>query len=38
MKNIYQVLDQLAIVYEKHEHPAVYTVEEAGNKITKKKL
>lgn len=29
MKNIYQVLDTLQIPYEKHEHPAVFTVEEA---------
>lgn len=27
--NIYKVLEDLAISYEKHEHPAVYTVEEA---------
>ncbi|MBI4004952.1 prolyl-tRNA synthetase associated domain-containing protein [Candidatus Roizmanbacteria bacterium] len=29
MNTIYQVLSKLEIPYEKHEHPAVYTVEEA---------
>jgi Ala-tRNA(Pro) deacylase len=29
MKDIYTVLDNLQIKYEKHEHPAVFTVEEA---------
>ncbi len=29
MKNIYDALDALHIPYEKHEHPAVFTVEEA---------
>ncbi len=29
MKNIYEVLHELQITYTKHEHPAVYTVEEA---------
>ncbi|MBP1605547.1 MAG: prolyl-tRNA synthetase associated protein [Acidobacteria bacterium] len=26
---VYQALDRLGIAYERHEHPAVYTVEEA---------
>ena len=30
MKDIYQVLEGLHVQYEKHEHPAVYTVEEAA--------
>lgn len=29
MNDIYQILKQLGIKYEKFEHPAVYTVEEA---------
>lgn len=29
MKTIYDVLSELRISYEKHEHPAVFTVEEA---------
>lgn len=29
MKDIYHILDQLNISYEKYEHPSVYTVEEA---------
>ena len=29
-QEIYQVLDSLGITYVKHEHPAVYTVEEAA--------
>lgn len=29
MKNIYNILKKLSIKYEKHEHPAVFTVEEA---------
>lgn len=29
MKNIFNILDELDIKYEKHEHPAVFTVEEA---------
>lgn len=29
MKNIYDILDDLNIKYEKHDHPAVFTVEEA---------
>jgi Ala-tRNA(Pro) deacylase len=29
MNNIYQILDKLGIKYEKHEHPAVFTVEES---------
>jgi len=29
MKNIYNVLADLNIEYEKHDHPAVFTVEEA---------
>ena len=27
--NIYETLDRLEIIYKKHEHPAVYTVEQA---------
>lgn len=30
VKNIYEVLAELNIPYEKHEHPAVFTVEEAA--------
>lgn len=30
MKTIYEVLDELEIHYEKHEHPAVFTVDEAA--------
>lgn len=30
MNNIYQVLENLGIEFNKHEHPAVYTVEEAA--------
>lgn len=30
MKNIYEVLSELNIQYEKHDHPAVFTVEEAS--------
>lgn len=29
MQDIYQVLQELNISYEKHEHPAVYTTEQA---------
>jgi Ala-tRNA(Pro) deacylase len=29
MKDVYDYLDRLQIKYEKHEHPAVFTVEEA---------
>jgi Ala-tRNA(Pro) deacylase len=29
MNDIYQVLDALGVPYEKHDHPAVFTVEEA---------
>ena len=29
MKDIYQVLADLKITYERHDHPAVFTVEEA---------
>lgn len=30
MKDIYEILQDLQIQYEKYEHPAVYTVEEAA--------
>ncbi|OGK60663.1 aminoacyl-tRNA deacylase [Candidatus Roizmanbacteria bacterium RIFCSPLOWO2_12_FULL_37_7b] len=30
MKDIYQILEELGIEYQKYEHPAVYTVEEAN--------
>jgi Ala-tRNA(Pro) deacylase len=30
MREIHRVLDELGIAYEKFEHPAVYTVEEAN--------
>lgn len=30
MKNIYEVLSRLDIEYQKYEHPAVFTVEEAS--------
>lgn len=29
MSDIYQILDQLKIAYQKYQHPAVYTVEDA---------
>ncbi|MCR1898522.1 prolyl-tRNA synthetase associated domain-containing protein [Irregularibacter muris] len=28
-QSVYEVLDELGIVYQRHEHPPVYTVEEA---------
>ncbi|PIZ65478.1 prolyl-tRNA synthetase associated domain-containing protein [Candidatus Roizmanbacteria bacterium CG_4_9_14_0_2_um_filter_39_13] len=33
MKNIYQVLQDLEIQYAKHEHPAVFTVEDANKYV-----
>ena len=33
MKDIYPVLDELHISYEKFEHPAVFTVEEAEKQV-----
>ncbi|MBI2008111.1 prolyl-tRNA synthetase associated domain-containing protein [Candidatus Amesbacteria bacterium] len=29
MKNVYQILDSLGVKYVKHEHPAVFTCQEA---------
>ena len=29
MNNIYKILEEIGIAYEKYEHPAVFTVEEA---------
>lgn len=34
MKTIYEILDELNIPYSIHEHPAVYTVEEASKFYT----
>ena len=33
-KRVYTVLDELGISYSRHEHPAVYTVEEAEKQWT----
>ncbi len=30
MKNLYEILDNIPVSYKKHEHPAVYTCEQAN--------